>query len=119
MKEKNRLSCFLRLGVFLAEYGFISHAHPFRKAIYINEIRLYPDEVDAVEVINACHTDPTYNAQALAYAQKHQLLQTSGSDTHHEDMIFGGGMIFEQEISSISDFIEVLKSKKGYQLLGS
>ena len=33
--------------------GMIVHAHPFREAWYIDTIRLYPYEVDAVEVFNA------------------------------------------------------------------
>jgi predicted metal-dependent phosphoesterase TrpH len=98
--------------------GFISHAHPFRQAFYISEIRLFPDEVDAVEVYNASHVNPGFNEQALAYAKKHGLLQTSGSDAHHEDMIMGGGMAFSNRLSSINDFISTVRSGEGYRLLG-
>ena len=89
--------------------GFISHAHPFREAFYIEELRLFPDHVDAVEVINASHTNPEFNEKALAYAKKHGLIQTSGSDSHHVDGIFGGGIGFYHKIGSIEEFIEALK----------
>lgn len=97
--------------------GFIVHAHPFREAPYIPRIRLYPQWVDAVEVINASHLDPSFNEKAKEYAKKHGLLQLSGSDSHHADCIFGGGMAFERELYTIFDFIEAVKDQKGYRLL--
>jgi len=97
--------------------GFIVHAHPFREAFYIPEIRLFPDLVDGVEVINASHKNPEFNEKARKYAEKYGLLQFSGSDAHHTDRIFGGGMAFDREINTIFDFIEAVKSRKGYRLL--
>jgi len=97
--------------------GFITHAHPFRKAFYIDEVRLFPEDVDAVEVINASHTDPSFNAQAKAYAEKHRLPQTSGSDIHHTDRFTGGGMAFDHPLHSIEDFIAAVRSGR-YKLLG-
>ncbi len=91
--------------------GFVSHAHPFREASYIETIRLFPGLVDAVEVINASHIDPKFDEKAMAYAQKHSLLQTSGSDSHHLDGLFGGGMEFDYEIKSIEEFIEAVRRK--------
>lgn len=97
--------------------GFITHAHPFRRAFYINDVRLFPEEVDAVEVINTSHTDPSFNAQAKAYAIKHHLLQTSGSDIHHTDKLTGGGMAFDHQLHTIADFIAAVRSER-YELLG-
>lgn len=91
--------------------GFISHAHPFREAFYIDTIRLYPEHVDAVEVINSSHTDPKFDERALAYAQKHNLLMTAGSDSHHLDGLHGGGMVFNKKINSIGDFIRAIKEQ--------
>lgn len=105
------------LSAVRSQGAFVTHAHPFRKAFYIDEIRLYPDYVDAVEVYNGSHSDPSFNDKALVYAQQHDLLQTSGSDSHHADMIFPAGMAFDHELRSISDFIQTVKSRKGYALL--
>ncbi|OJU14427.1 MAG: histidinol-phosphatase [Clostridiales bacterium 43-6] len=99
--------------------GFISHAHPYREAPYIAEIRLYPHKVDAVEVINASHQEPSYNEKALAYAEQHSLLKTSGSDTHHTHWLCGGGMVFPFPLFTIEDFIRAVKENKTIALLGS
>ncbi len=113
------------LSLNIAEYaaevhrngGFLTHAHPFRKAFYINEIRLYPDIVDAVEVINASHTDPSFNLKARQYADEHNLLPMSGSDAHSVKPLFGGGVAFDRRVESIEDFISTVKTKN-YRLLG-
>lgn len=97
--------------------GFIVHAHPFREAFYIPEIRLFPHLVDGVEVINASHRNPAFNERARLYAEKHGLLQLSGSDAHHPDLIRGGGMAFDREIFTVHEFIEAVKSREGYRLL--
>jgi len=98
--------------------GFITHAHPFREAFYISTIRLFPDLVDAVEVINASHTDPTYNARALLYARQHGLLHMSGSDAHAVNQMFGGGISFDRKMESIGDLINTVRSGEGCRLLG-
>jgi histidinol phosphatase-like PHP family hydrolase len=98
--------------------GFISHAHPFREASYIDKIRLFPEHVDAVEVINASHDDPRFDERALAYAEKHSLIQIAGSDTHHIDGLWGSGMEFDYEITSIDEFIEAVKYDRGTLLPG-
>jgi len=91
------------------EGGFISHAHPFREAPYIRRIRLYPGLVDAVEGVNSSHTDPRYDKKAVAYAKKHHLLITAGSDTHHADLLLGGGMTFSHRLDTIADFISAVR----------
>lgn len=93
--------------------GFISHAHPYREAAYIKSIRLFPKQVEAVEVINWRNIDKTYNEKALEYARSHGLYQTIGSDTHHVNEIKGGGMVFEHELLSIDDFIQAVKNGEG------
>lgn len=91
--------------------GFISHAHPFREATYISEVRLYPDGVDAVEVENASHGNPHFDRQALAFARKHGLLMTAGSDTHDAARLFGGGMNFHHEIQTMDAFIAAVRAR--------
>lgn len=97
--------------------GFISHAHPFRQAPYIPKVRLFSEGVDAVEIINTSHTDPSFNVLAAKYAMKNNLLTTSGSDSHFLNRGSWGGMEFSHELNSIEDFISAVKSKS-YKLLG-
>lgn len=85
--------------------GFIIHAHPFREADYIQEIRLFPNHVDAVEVCNKSHKNPIYDQKALAYAQEYKLLPFCGSDTHDATNLLGGGMEFPRPIKDVKDFI--------------
>lgn len=97
--------------------GMVVHAHPYREEWYIPEIRLYPEYVDAVEGINATHSnhkskshnDPEFDKRAIAYANAHQLPMTAGSDIHSTNM-FGGGVLFRKRLSSIQEYIELIKS---------
>lgn len=97
--------------------GLVVHAHPYREENYIPEIRLYPDFVDGVEVINAAHSNsrskghnnPEYNKRAYQYAQEHNLLMTAGSDIHSIDLL-GGGMLFERRLTDIHDFIKAVQN---------
>ena len=98
--------------------GLITHAHPFREAYYIDQIRLFPDLVDAVEVINAGNSSSAYNRKALLYAERHGLPQTSGSDAHAVRPILGAGIAADRRIESVSDYISMIRSGSGYRLLG-
>ena len=91
--------------------GYVSHAHPFREACYIPEIRLYPEGVDAVEIRNASHVNPEWDRKALAFARQHGLAMTAGSDSHDENRLFGGGMAFHQEIVTAEDLIQAIRDR--------
>ncbi len=93
--------------------GFVSQAHPYRKAWYIKSIRIFPEHVDAAEVRNASHNDPLFDELALEMANKYSLFQTGGSDTHFAEILNGGGMEFDHELTSISDFIRSVKDGSG------
>ena len=104
--------------------GIVSHAHPFREASYISEIRLFPEYVDAVEGVNATHSSlsarslkhPEYNDRALAYAGEHGLPLTAGSDQHNTDMIWGG-MAFPRRLEDEKDFIRAVLQEEAAGLL--
>ena len=104
--------------------SIVCHAHPFREAPYISEIRLFPDYVDAVEGINASHSSPVrrslghpeYNERAISYAKEHNLPLTSGSDQHNTDMV-GGGMLFPRRLEDIHDFNRAVVNREAVQLL--
>ncbi len=99
--------------------GIVIHAHPYREEWYIPEIRLYPEYVHGVEVINATHSnpkstshkDPDYNPLALAYAKKYNFPMTAGSDVHSTNM-FGGGMCFKRRLKDIHDFVVAVKNRE-------
>ncbi len=101
-----------------ADGGFLVHAHPFREASYIKEVRLFPEYVDAVEAINLANErlNPLFNTKAIAYAKEHGLPMTEGSDNHcytHDR----GGMVFDRRLSSIEEYITLVEKKEGYRLM--
>ena len=103
-----------------ADGGMVIHAHPFRRAPYIKEIRLFPEYVDGVEVYNTSHDGKggalgVENKKALEYAKQYRLPRTSGSDIHSVDLT-GGGMAFAYPLKSARDFIEAVQRKEGYLL---
>lgn len=94
--------------------GIVVHAHPFREAFYIKEIRLFPEYVDAVEGINAAHCphmgmpdNRIYNEKALKYARELGMVITGGSDTHNVNL-FGAGMAFPRKLRDINDFVSAV-----------
>lgn len=98
--------------------GMVIHAHPFRQAPYIPEIRLHPRWVDGVEVVNSSHPkDSDYNAKALAYALEHDFPQTGGSDIHSTNLTYGG-MAFRRKLHSVKDFMEAVLGREGIVLPG-
>lgn len=104
--------------------GMVIHAHPYREASYIPEIRLFPEHVDGVEGINASHKfrekkaedgRALYDVQAQEYAAKYHLPMTGGSDAH-TTQILGGGTAFREKPESIQDFIRLVKKHEGMPL---
>lgn len=84
--------------------GIVVHAHPYRVRPYIKEIRLFPEYVDAVEVLNVGNRNKVFDRRALLYARKHKLPVTAGTDAHG----FEGsrsGLAFGYQLKNIRDFI--------------
>lgn len=103
--------------------GMVIHAHPYREEYYIPKIRLYPDYVDGVEIINATHSnsrsishnDPEYDTKAIRYCNENNLLPTAGSDVHSTNL-FNGGMAFKRKILDERDFVKSVLGKEDYIL---
>lgn len=103
--------------------GIVIHAHPFREEYYIPEIRLFPAYVDGVEGINATHSnsrslahnDRSFDDRAVAYARKHDLVLTAGSDIHTTRLL-GGGMAFRRKLKDGKDFVSAVKGREDYVL---
>lgn len=90
--------------------GFISQAHPFREASYINpDVMPRPECLDAVEVFNF-YNQPAWNARAERYAKEHGLYRTSGGDEHWACSAGLGmaGMAFPYKIESGAALVEAL-----------
>ena len=85
--------------------GIIVHAHPFREASYINEVKLMPKWVDGVEVYNAGNYDEKFNERAKWYAEQYNLPITAGTDNHHLTAERISGICTEQPLESIEDYI--------------
>ncbi len=91
--------------------GYIIHAHPFREADYIPSIVLFGKLVDAIEVDNYSHIDPSFNEKARAYAQKLDMAMTCGSDAHNVEVTKLGGVGLSYKANSIDDIIKEIKNK--------
>ena len=101
--------------------GVVVQAHPFREEWYIEEVRIYPDDVDGCEIINATHSsskskshnNPEFNVKAIAYAKEQGFCTSGGSDIH-STYLFGGGMAFSTKLKDPQDFIQRLLNKEDY-----
>ena len=91
--------------------GFVIHAHPFYEAPYIPYIRLLPNHVDAVEVVNA-PKGPFINARALEYATAYDLIQTGGSDCHSVNWKQLSGVEIPHPVATMQELIESLKKRE-------
>lgn len=102
-----------QLRFFRENGGFVVQAHPFREASYIDHIRLYPDSVSGVEVVNANRTERE-NTMAMLYAKTYDFIQTAGSDNHiGGKQVHLAGMEFETPLCCEDDYIKRLKRGEG------
>lgn len=92
--------------------GMIVHAHPFREADYIHEIKLMPKWVDAVEVYNSGNRDEAYNIRADWYAEQYNMPKTAGSDNHHLGSERLSGVLSETPFNDITDYIDAVKNRR-------
>ncbi len=95
-----------------ASGGFIVHAHPFREAEYISEIKLLPQWVDGVEVFNCGNRSQKYNDRALWYANEYDKPVTAGSDTHNLSDSRISGISTVKPLESIKDYIWAVKNRE-------
>lgn len=93
--------------------GFIIHAHPFRERDYIDYIRLFPRDVDGVEVINGAQLgQPEMNDRARVYCMMYGLPGTAGSDSHHTQGLFGSGVEVPRRVTLATDYLEMVRAKE-------
>ena len=90
--------------------GFISQAHPFRRAPYIDpNVLPQPELLDAAEIYNAGNSDED-NSRGYDFAKENHLYGTSGGDTHeqHESNIGKAGMAFPYRIKTEKELANAL-----------
>lgn len=94
--------------------GIIVHAHPFREADYIKEIKLMPKWVDGVEIYNTGnhYIDEKFNERAKWYAEQYNLPITAGTDNHHLTTDKISGISTEQPLESIEDYMDAVVCRK-------
>ena len=90
----------------------VVQAHPYREAVYIDHIRLYPWDVHAVEIFNASQKD-FVNDMAELYAKHYDLIPFAGSDNHSASgQKILGGMESDFPIESEAHFVESVLARK-------
>ena len=119
-EDVDRLSPRKALALFRQGGGFVIQAHPFRERDYIDHFQLFPRDIDGVEAINAANIGPEgklMNQRAFEYARMFQLPVTSGSDSHHTDLLYGGGVEVARKMETPADYLQWMISGK-LKLLG-
>ncbi len=98
---------------FMREEGaLIIQAHPYREAAYIDHIRLFPRQIEGVEIVNSTRTE-LENEMARLYQENYGLLPFAGSDNHSAALRKKlAGMETEQPIESVEDFIAKVRSRQ-------
>lgn len=92
--------------------GFLSHAHPFRRAAYIKSgVEPQVQDMDAVEVFNFYNEDEE-NRLAAKLAREKGLLTTSGGDEHICDgeAIGKAGVLFAVPPKDNRELVELLRA---------
>ncbi len=98
--------------------GLVIHAHPYREESYIPEVRLFPSLCHAVETINMgnINRSDAFNRRATHYAEEHGLPAVGGSDSHRVSDPHGGVRFYEKP-KDLRDFIDTIKSGKGWDVI--
>ena len=85
---------------------FVVQAHPMRDQKCVPT----PDAADAFEAVNTNPRHENFDAEVTAIAKAHGLFITSGSDAHRPEDVARGGIMTEQPIHSVADYINALKT---------
>ena len=93
--------------------GILVRAHPYRRAWYIKKPSVEREGIaDAIEVFNGGNSSQEENDMALAYAQKHNMPMTGGSDAHHVDETARGYIALEKKAESYAELCEAIRTGK-------
>jgi predicted metal-dependent phosphoesterase TrpH len=101
------------LSAIKAAGGFVSHAHPYREAIYIPHFEPITKGIDAIEVFNAGNDNPAWNKKALALAKRANLIKLAGSDAHDVSRVGYGAVKLDRPVRTMEELTEALKERRG------
>lgn len=93
---------------------FIVQAHPYRD----NVCYPTPEYVDAFEIYNSNPRHDDQNDKAKECALNNNLYTSAGSDGHRLDDVALSGVLSENKISTVEDYIELIKSGKAEIIKG-
>ena len=98
--------------------GLVVQAHPFRERPYMSLINVHPFQCDAMEACNFGNP-PYQDAFAYNFCMQRHITMTSGTDLHDLKNLepSGAGMVFEKPLESIMDYVNAIKSGKGFTAL--
>lgn len=92
--------------------GCVVQAHPFRfRGYYMDKIRLGGRFIDGCEVANAGN-NPWNDARALRWGREMGFSLTAGSDNHKSPNDNLYGVVLEERLTDIHDFVKVILEKK-------
>lgn len=112
-EDIHHLSPRKALALMRQDGGFVVQAHPFRERDYIDHFQLFPRDIDGVEAINAAHLGEEgrkMNQRAFQYAKMFDLPVTSGSDSHHADLLYGGGVGTPERMETPLDYLRWMRN---------
>ena len=92
--------------------ALVLQAHPYRERDYIDHIRLFPSEVEGIEIINAAEGERS-NDLAKRLAVAYDLNVSAGSDIHDAQLKVLAGVEFSTKLKSEQDFIERIRRGEG------
>jgi predicted metal-dependent phosphoesterase TrpH len=98
-----------------AQGGLVCIPHPFdvlrQSALRNNIIEEIVEDIDIMEVFNSRILLPWNSAKALAFARKHGIARSAGSDAHTPGEI-GNAYVEMPEFKGKDDFLQALKKGK-------
>ena len=90
--------------------GCVVQAHPFRMRDYMDRIRLGLLFCDGIEAANAGN-DPLADARAWRLGKELRLQMTAGSDNHVGAASPMYGVLLENRLTSIADYVNIILNK--------
>jgi len=98
-----------------AQNGLVCIPHPFdvlrKSALRDHVIEEIADQIDMIETLNARVVFPHNSAKARAFAAKHGIIQSAGSDAHTVREI-GNAYVEMPEFGGRDDFLQALEKGK-------
>ena len=92
--------------------ALVLQAHPYRERHYIDHLRLFPSDVEGIEIVNATEGERSNNL-AKILAEAYNLKISAGSDIHRASQEELAGMEFQEKLKSEQDFIDKIRRGEG------